>query len=131
MNYSNPPVQSIVSMKDKIENPETTFFFERSNGEIFAVNEQGAWNIYSGKLQVLGTNHQRPKLIGTSDGTITYRAIEEAQRVFKTEGMEKAREIIKKGQADELEEARKHPRPPRNFDTMDNSGRPVRIGDLR
>ena len=131
MNYSNPPVQSTITMKDNIENPEPTFFFERSNGEIFAVNELGAWNIYSGKQQVLGLRQQKPKLIGTSDGVITYRAIEEAQRAFKTEGVEKAQEIIKKGQADELEEAMKHPRVPRNFDTMDNMGRPVRIGDLR
>lgn len=118
-------------MNDKIESPQKTFFFEREDGTIFGVNESAAWHIYSGKSQTIGLRVARHKLVGTSNGRIVSEAIREARAIFNTEGLEKAQDHIRKAHELEIEESKKHPEAPRNFDTMDNSGRPVRISDLQ
>lgn len=131
MNFSTPPLETTKSMNHKVDAPQKTFFFEREDGTVFGVNEQAAWNIYSGKAQVIGFRNKQPKLVGTSNGMIVNNSLMQAKVIFETEGIEKAQAYLRQAQELEIEEAKKHPEAPRNFDTMDNSGRPVRISDLR
>ena len=131
MEFSSPPLQTKKGIADKIESPQKTFFFERSDGSIFFTNEQEAWIIYSGKSQMVGIRPSIPKLIGTSDGKITNQATLEARAIFHSDGLEKAQEHIRKAQELELETARKTIIPPRNFDTIGNKGEPINISELR
>ena len=131
MEFSSPPLQTKKGIADKIESPQKTFFFERSDGSIFCTNEEEAWAIYSGKNQVIGFRPAIPKLIGTSDGKITNQATLEAKEIFQKEGLAKAQEHIRTAQGLELESARKTIIPPRNFDTIGNKGQPVNMSELR
>ena len=131
MDFGSPPLITKKGMAEKIEQPQKTFFFERLDGNIFCVGEEAAWNIYSGKSQTVGWRVAPPKLIGTSDGKIAQQAIIEARAIFEKEGLAAAQEHIREGQRLEQEEAIKHPEPPRNFDRVDNYGRPTRMEELR
>ena len=114
---------------NKLEQPQTTFFFERPDGTTYATHEAEAWGVYSGKNQMLGFRVPRHKLIGTSDGRKMYQAIVEAHQMVNEP--EKAQERIRKGYDEELEVARATPRAPRNMDTIGRDGRPARIETLR
>lgn len=102
-----------VNTDNKILNKEPIFFFERSDGEILAVPEQQAWTLYSRRAQMLGKQPLTFKLVGTGDGTIFYTALREAQ---KETDINKAKELLKKGQQDEYEACKGKVIPPRNFD---------------
>lgn len=131
MNISAAEYQSNKGMSSKSERPQKTFFFERPDGSTFSVNEAEAWNVYTGKNQIVGFQTVRPKLIGVSDGSKVAQAIIEAKEIFKTEGFEKAQQRVKQGHEEEIESARGHIEKPRNFDMVDSRGNPVRLQDLQ
>lgn len=131
MDFKTPPIPSQKGMSSKYYPPEKTFFFQRENGSVFSVNEQEAWAIYTGKQQTVGVRTYPPKLIGTSDGKLFNKAVEEAKEIFKKEGFDKAQEHIRQGQELELEEAKKHPEKPRDFSSIGLNGKPVNVSELR
>lgn len=116
--------------RNKLEQPQPTFFFERSDGTTFAAQETEAWGIYIGKNQILGFRVDRPKLIGTSDGKKMYQAILEAHQLADTNA-EKAKERIRQGYEEELAAAKGHIIVPRNMDTIGRNGQPTRIENLQ
>lgn len=101
----------------KLERPQRTFFFERYDGSIIAVNEPEAWNLYTNRTQTVGWRFTPPKLIGTSEGLIMYEAVKEAHELFKTDP-DGAQERLKRGHQEELEKARGNIIPPRSADKM-------------
>lgn len=131
MDFPTPPMEFKKGINPKSYNPEKTFFFEKEDGTIFFVNEAEAWNIFSGKQQIIGIRNYPPKLIGTSDGTIYNKAMQEAKIIFKEKGYEAAESHLHQGELLELEEARKHPQKPRDFSSIGLNGRPVNISELK
>lgn len=103
-------------MSERTEPPKRIFFFERTDGKILAVEESEAWSLYTRRQQVLGKNRRQEfKLIGTGDGAIFYEAVQKAKEAGRT-NIAEAQEIIRKGQADELEACRGKIIPPKNMD---------------
>ena len=101
----------------KLEQPQRTFFFERHDGSIIAVNEREAWSIYNNRNQMLGVRYERPKLIGTSEGLKMFQAVKESHELFKTDQTQ-AIARLKTGEQEELEAARGNIVPPRDMDKM-------------
>lgn len=130
MNFDTPPLEVKKGLSDKSYPPEKTFFFQREDGSVFSVNEQEAWSIYTGKMQTVGVRTYPPKLIGTSDGIIFHRAVQEAKEINKKDGFEAAQDHIRKGIDLELEEAKKHPQRPRDFSSIGLNGRPVNMDGI-
>lgn len=124
-------LKEAVISEGKVEGAEETYFFERHDGSVVSVREQEAWNILKGRTPIVGLRYRQPKLIGVSSGNIFQRAVIEAQALIRAGKIAEAREIMNKGQAEELEAARGNIKYPRDFDTIDRSGNPVRIQDLR
>lgn len=113
-----PPKPLVAGMSSKDDDISKVYFFERSDGQILAVDEMQAWNLYSRKQQVLGKSKKFEfKLIGVGKGEIYKNALMEARLVGQTD-VEKAQEILKKGQADELEACRGNIIMPKNMDKM-------------
>jgi len=115
---------------NQIEPPKKIFFFEREDGSIFHVGEREAWAVYKGHNQTVGISRPRLKLVGVSNGMKFHEAVIEAHELNRT-NPQAALERIKKGENDEWEAAKGHIEIPRDFDTVDERGRPVRIQDLR
>lgn len=130
MDFQTPALVTKKGMSDKSYPPEKTFFFQRENGSIFSVNEQEAWSIWTGKMQTIGVRTYPPKLIGTSDGRIFHKAVQEAKEINKTKGFEEAQDHIRKGMELELEEAKKHPERPKDFSAIGLNGRPVNMDGI-
>lgn len=108
----------MAGMSSKDDDINRVFFFERNDGQILAVDEVQAWNLYTRKQQVLGKSKRFDfKLIGTGDGEIYRTALQEAREVGRTD-VKQAQEILRKGQADELEACRGRIIPPKNMDKM-------------
>ena len=117
-------------ISDKLYQVQKTFFFEKEDGSVIAVDEPGAWNIISGKQQTINSRISF-KLIGVSDGKSFQKALIEAKDIFYKEGLQKSQERIRQGFQEELEAARGHIEKPRNFDAFGRGGEPVRIDQLR
>lgn len=114
-----------------VEPAKKTYFFQYPGGEPFATEEKEAWELLD-----LGSNWRRKgiQFLGASDGTIAFKARLEASKLrpttehldkctLETRGQcsyceslaEDAKDIIRKGVVDELEEAKKNPNDrPRN-----------------
>lgn len=131
MEFPNAPLETRKGISDKYYPPEKTFFFQRENGSIFSVNEAEAWRIWTGKQQVVGFRTIPPKLIGTSDGKIFNKAVQEAKAINLKEGFEAAQLHIRNAYDAELEEAKKHPERPRDFGSVGLNGMPVDIDKLQ
>lgn len=114
---------------NKVESSQKTFFFERQDGSTFPAGEQEAWSILNNRNQVIGQRHSKLKLIGVSDGRLFQQAVLESHDLAKT-NPEAALKRLKLGEEQELEQARGKIERPRNFDTVGQNGRPVKISDL-
>lgn len=119
------PEKPLIAKQGKVEQNERTYFFERENGETFFAKAQEAWNIYKGRNQIIGFERPRIKFIGSSDGSTYKKAVQEAQAIFRQEGLEKAQERLRRGAEEELAVARGQLIPPPNFDYTDRYGRPA------
>jgi hypothetical protein len=103
------------NLKPYLEKPEKVFFYARPDGSTFACKAEDAYNVKkTGKF----------KQLGVSDGKLFYEAVKQAQEVAKTD-LEKAQEILRQGEKDELELAKGHMEEPPNFDHIDARGRPT------
>lgn len=87
-----------------------TYFYEMPSGNIEAVESREAWELHK----------KRFKQIGVSDGSLYRKAMEEARELFKTEGLEKSQERLRKGVEEEIEAARGHFEVPPNNDVFGN-----------
>jgi hypothetical protein len=128
---SSLPIKEAVVVEGKVEGAEKTFFFERHDGSILSVQEREAWGIMKGRTSIVGFRHKQPKLLGVSDGQIFQRAVLESQSLIREGKVEEARALIRKGQEEELEKARGNMIMPRDFDTIDRQGNPIKISDLK
>jgi len=104
-----------------------TYFFQREDGSIITADDASAWSIYSGKNQVIGPVTARPKYVGQTDGVLYFKAIMEAQKMFKERGLEASQEIMRQAERDSFEEAKKNTTPPRNMDAVDRNGNPINL----
>ena len=105
------------------------FWFEKNDGIVFCCDEKEAWNIYAGYVRASGPEGIRPvrhKYKGRSDGIIYWEGIRKIGEVFKTEGVEKAQDLIRSLEAEEYAKADKS-LVPRSHDRMDLNGNPTRI----
>ena len=117
MNLSQIPEKPLVAnVNEKVENAERVYFFERENGSIVAVQANEAWKMWNGRDRILGERHQRPKLIGSSDGTQFRQGIIEAQKIFREQGLEAAQAHMRNAEKQEIEKARGNLTPPPNMD---------------
>lgn len=115
-----PEKPLVAGMSTRGDDINRVYFFERSDGQIIACEELEAWGLYSRRQQVLGRNKRMEfKLVGTGDGNIYREALSQARIAGQTD-IKTAQEIIRKGQADELEACRGKIIPPRNMDTIGN-----------
>jgi hypothetical protein len=118
MNYASIPEKPLiagVSNKNLLANQ--VFFFERSDGEVIAVEEHEAWGLYARRPQVLGSKKHEFKLIGVGSGEIYNKAIMEAKELGQTD-IKKAQERLRQGFKEELEACRGKIIVPRNVDKM-------------
>lgn len=125
MNPASIPEKPLIAKQGKVEQNERTFFFQRENGEIFFAKGEEAWAIYKGRMNIVGQERPRIKFIGSSDGSLYRKAVEEAQAIFRQSGLEKGQERLRTGIAEEIEAARGNMVYPQNFDTIDRYGRPA------
>lgn len=107
------PLYASVSTDNKILKKEKVYFFKREDNSIIATTGPEAWSLYARRPQVIGKLPQRFELVGTGDGEIFLAALKEAQ---KQTDVNKAREIIMKGQQDEYEACKGKIQPPPNYD---------------
>lgn len=113
-----PEKPLVAGMSTRADDINRVYFFERSDGQIIACEEQEAWSLYSRKVQILGRSKRQDfKLIGVGDGLIYKEALANARIAGRTDIAE-AQRIIRQGQADELEACRGKIIPPRNMDTI-------------
>lgn len=116
MHYSGIPEKPLfaaVNKSNKILKKEKVYFFKREDGSVFFTGAQEAWSLYTRRVQEIGKPHKRLELVGTGDGEIFLAALIEAQ---KETDVEKAKDIIRKGQEDEYNACVGKPIPPPNFD---------------
>jgi hypothetical protein len=117
----------------KIEPAHPTWFFERPDGEIFAAEENEAWELL--KHGNSGWRMRGIKLIGHSDGTVYRAAMVEASKIVKEkhecdgeycgiclDHEAKVRETILNGFNAELERARGNLSMPGNKDILFREG---------
>lgn len=115
---------------NQLERPQKTFFFEREDGSRFFVGEREAWAVFKNHNQIIGQPRARTKLVGVSNGMKFHNAVAEAHQMYLTDP-EGAKARIKQGEEEEWEAAKGNIEHPRNFDTIDERGQPVRIQDLQ
>lgn len=115
---------------NKIEVAQKTYFFERHDGSVIAVQEVEAWNLLKPKQPVIGRYTPPIKLIGVSDGTKFQTAVQEAHALHSQGMIEEAIARLRKGEEEEREAARGHIEMPRNFDSIDQDRRPFVMGQL-
>lgn len=116
MHYSGipeKPLLATVNKKTNILKREKVYFFKREDGSIFATGAQEAWTLYTRRNQIVGKATTKFQLVGTGDGEIFVHALIEAQ---KETDVEKAKEIIRKGQEDEYNACLGNIIKPPNFD---------------
>lgn len=101
------------------------YFFQQPSGKIIFVNEDGAWNMYSKRPQIVGRYVQPFKFLGSSDGSIYRQAINEAGSIFREKGLVAAQERLRQAEKEEFEKAKGVMTPPRNLDRKDLQGQPV------
>lgn len=118
-------------MRNKIENPQKTYFFERFDGSTICVQEVEANNLLKGRGKVIGPVQARPKLIGVSDGTKFHQAVTEAHALHAEGKIKEALARLKQGEQEELEAARGHLERPRDFDFIDMHRNPVNLRTMR
>lgn len=106
--------------KNKIEPPKRVFFFEQSNGNIISCGNAEAWHIMKGRNQILGQGVVRSKFLGSSDGTIFHNAVVAAHKLFDEGQIDKAKELIREGEAQEREKAIGNMVYPIDIDTVGN-----------
>ena len=118
MQITGDPKPLTASMSERSDDIHQVFFFERNDGTIIACEEEEAWNLYVRRPQILG-RHKRIEftLIGVGDGNIYRQALQQAREIGKTD-IKQAQEILRKGQADELEACRGRIIKPRNMDKI-------------
>lgn len=115
----------------KLEAPQKTFFFERYDGSVIAVQEKEAHTLLKGRVRTVGPQFPKPKLIGVSDGTLFHKAVQEAHALHREGRVEEALARLKSGEKEELEAARGHIERPRDFDAIDTNRNPINLGTLR
>lgn len=106
------------------------YFFERPDGSKIHVDEKAAWAMYSRPQQTI-TGPVRYKYIGTTDGSLYARAIDEANALFKEGGLEPAQAHLRAAFQAELDRAPMDRTLPPNFDEIDKTGRPVDMRTLK
>ncbi len=117
MDFIDPPREAVVGMnKNMLElQPKFTFFFERiTDKEIVPVDsEDAAWEMYK-------RNGRDYRFLGRTDGKVMLKAVQEAQQIFKAEGLEKAQERIRQGQQEEFARCEADKTPPLSRDVFGN-----------
>lgn len=113
---------------------EPVFFFEKRVGnktEIINVLEKEAWQLWNNPPQYFwnkGRNAPVFTYIGQSNGDAMVKGLREAQEMLNSKGLEASQERIRSSILEELEEARKNPRPPRD---MNKFGTPDAVNLIR
>lgn len=137
--YDTPPIPSDVEVSSQnLGRPQKTWFFQKEDKSIVALQEAEAWRLYSGKNQMIGLRRPRTEIIGVGSGEIYHKAVVEAVQIAKQVGAESGKEAgvkagqehIRKGYAAEIEAAMGHIERPRNFDMVDRYGNPTTLQDL-
>lgn len=121
-------------VKGHIETPQRTYFFERHDGSVIALQEREAWAMMKHPGKSLGPIQAPPKFIGSSDGVIYRDAVAAARVIYDANGGvydEACRELLLKAEKDEMAKARGNMVMPRDFDTIDKNGLPINLATLR
>lgn len=111
------PLTAGINTKNVLIN--TVFFFEHADGNIIHVDEAAASRIFMKRMDA------QYKYIGSSNGAAFNKGVIESREIFAKQGLAAAQERIRQGLREEIEEAKKDMRPPRNFERVDLSGHPV------
>ena len=125
------PEKELIPNMGKVEESQKTYFFQREDGKIIQTNALEAWSLWNNRSQILGRQKLRWKLIGVSNGALFRKAVEEAQRLMRSQGLSVAQERLRKGEEEELLVAKGHIEPPPNYDEIGRGGNPIRISSLR
>ena len=112
------PKPLIAGMSSRDDDIKRVFFFERDDGQVIATEENEAWSLWTRKVQVLGRSKKNNyTLVGTGDGNIYRKALQEAREAGKTD-ITKAQSIIRKGQEDEYLACKGRIIPPKDMDKI-------------
>ncbi len=98
----------------RVEPAQKTYFYERENGSVIAVNAKEAWEIEQKCLRRL----LQMKQFGVSDGKIMQQAIIDSKQVLKTQGLEAAQAKIREAFVLEQAAAKGHFERPPNADVV-------------
>ncbi|MBP7119011.1 hypothetical protein KBA63_02885 [Candidatus Woesebacteria bacterium] len=128
MNFENEPLKLSANLPGKTEErTHRVFWFKRENGEHFGTKEEEAWNLLCGRVKVFKEGRlavNRCEYLGYSTSEDYFAGLKEMQKIFRTEGLEKAQDYLRQLEANEIAKADKSKRP-RNFERTNTNGEPV------
>lgn len=109
MHYSQiPEFKATNTSPFKIEPAQKTYFFQRPNGDFFFVGESTAWAM-----------SKKFKYIGMSNGIKYQNAVKKSHELLKNGDLTGAKEALKLGELEELEEAKTNLVPIKNSDSIE------------
>lgn len=104
----------------------TSYFFKKSDGYFISVDAKNAWNILSGKNQIIGKQKEPWEYVGRSSGQHYIDAANELRKNFNTMKIDDFKAGLEKALVEEYEIAKKDPTLPPNYDVIDRNGMPIR-----
>lgn len=109
--------------------PQETYFFKKSGGRFIAVDKDGAWRIFNGQNQIIGTKltaiqREAWEYVGRTDGKKYVAAVNKAFEIMEKEGEAAYQAALEKALKAEYLLAKKDQTPPPNRDVINTSGMP-------
>lgn len=98
----------------KIDPPQKTYFYEREDGSVIAMNAPEAWEMEKKRARKLVFTRQ----YGVSDGKLMLQALLASKEIIKTQGLGAAQAKIREGFEAEKAAAKGHMEMPPNCDMV-------------
>lgn len=107
----------------QLETPRKTWFYERPNGSVVAVQADEAWAIHNNRSRA----YTGFKQVGCSDGTKYFQAVMDSRDLLRSQGLAAAQERLRRGFDEELEAARGKYEVPPDTDVKWPGGNPHNV----
>lgn len=105
----------------------TSYFFKKSDGYFISVDAKNAWNILSGKNQIIGRQKEPWEYVGRSSGQHYIDRANELRKNFYNMKLDDFKVELEKALVEEYEIAKKDPTPPPNYDMIGQDGMPFNM----
>lgn len=71
------------------------YWFEKESGEVFCAQENEAWTIMKGRIQVSRGGRIIHKYLGATDSSTYFEGLPKMHEIMNTQGVEKAQEYLR------------------------------------